>query len=116
MPDKESTNLLTSKITSNLFKMLESDKFDYKWSVVKLVFNTFSWDIFWIVVLGALIEFITITNVFITSFFVDWIKDENAEAWLGYFYASLISLLLIVVLLLRNRYFFNGKATGINIK
>ena len=58
---------------------------------------------------------ITIVNVYLTSFFIGWIKDSNAEGWIGYIYAFASGIMLILALFLRHRFFFYGKTTGLNI-
>lgn len=116
MSDSESTHNLTSKIIFHLNAMLDSGNFDYKWSMVKLIYRAFKFDIIVIVVLGALVETVTITTVFMTSYFVEWIKEPGTETVVGILYVLFIGSLLMTSLLFRHRFFFYGKTTGINIK
>ena len=116
MAEKHSTDNLTSRIISNYDYMRNTPKFDYRWSIVKLMLKTFKLETVLIISLGCLVELLSLSNVFLISFFVDWIKDEDSNTWTGFAYVLLISGLLIISLAFRQQYFFYGKVFGINIR
>jgi ABC-type bacteriocin/lantibiotic exporter with double-glycine peptidase domain len=103
-------------MVQNLYEMLDSVEFDYKWSIVKLVMKTFKFELINIIVLGCLVECLSLGNVFLTSFLVDWIKDEDSPLWLGLLYVLVIGGILLSALILRQQYFFYGKMLGINLR
>ena len=116
MPESHSTKFLTNRIVQNLYEMLDSPQFDYKWSIVKLVMKTFKVELIVIILLGCLVEFLSLGNVFLTSFLVDWIKDEDSPLWVGFLLAFVIGGILLTALILRQQYFFYGKIMGINLR
>lgn len=116
MEEKYSTQKVTSSLIAHLYSMLDSPEFDYRWSFVKLMLKAFKLEIISIILLGCSVELISLSNIFLTSFFVDWIKDGDSSVWPGFFYALSIGGLLLSSLVLRQQYFFYGKIIGINVR
>jgi len=116
MEEKDSTSNLTSRIVHNFDNMINASNFNYRWGIVKLMMVTFKIEIILIILLGCLIELLSLGTVFLTSFFVDWIKDEDSTTLVGFAYVLSLSGLLIVTLVFRQQYFMYGKVIGINVR
>ena len=59
---------------------------------------------------------LAISNVFLASFFIGWLKDEDAEEWHGYLYAIILSLLTVTSSYIRNLYLFYSSALGVAVR
>lgn len=57
-----------------------------------------------------------IINLYMTSFFIRWLRDEDSPQYLGYIYAIVLSLLTLVSGWTRNYYLFEASCTGVNIR
>ena len=54
--------------------------------------------------------------MFLLSYFVGWIKDDDADNWIGYFYAFLLGLITLISSYMRNLNFFYSASLGVAIK
>jgi len=61
-------------------------------------------------------EIINVLNLFATSFFVDWLKNDNSEKWVGVILTLSMGLMLLIALIIRHRFFFWGTTTGLNMR
>jgi len=96
--------------------MNKDGKFDYKWGVISLVMKTLKWDITYTLSFGIIAEIMQVFNLFLISFYIEWIKDEDREKWLGFLYSFLIAFLSTNALFVRHRFFFHAANTGLNMR
>ena len=115
-PEKESTDRLSNKFLENLQGRIDKGNFDYKYGVIKLVFQTFKEGIFKVCFYGTVAEILSVINLFVTSFFISWLQDDDEEDWVGFLYTIIISLTVLIALAFRHRYFHWGTTTGLNIR
>ena len=54
--------------------------------------------------------------MFLISYFVSWIKDDDADNWVGYFYAILLGLITLISSYMRNLNFFYSSSLGVAMK
>ena len=54
--------------------------------------------------------------MFLISYFVEWIKDEQATDWHGYLYVLLFGTMILISTQLRNLYLFYSSAVGVAIR
>ena len=50
----------------------------------RIIIKTFKKEIIFMVLVANFTDMLAILNVFLVSFFIGWLKDENAENWQGY--------------------------------
>ena len=107
-----------------------SEKFEYYFSEVKakhpnskieynmirVILKIFGWDFILLIILGWGSDIIAVTNLFLTSFFLSWLKDDDSEKYPGYLYALLFSVLMVISSTIRNGYFFISYEVGLAIK
>lgn len=55
-------------------------------------------------------------NLFITSFFIKWLRDENSEKYAGYLYAILLGVLLLITAYTRNYFLLISSRSGVSIR
>lgn len=70
-----------------------------------MIIKTFKWQILAMIVLGFGVEGLAIGNLFFTSVFLDWLRDDG-EKWLGFLYAFIFSAVFIANEYLRVNYFY----------
>ena len=61
-------------------------------------------------------EITNVLNIFSTTFFIEWIRDDSADDYLGYIIAISIATLLIGSILVRHHFFYQGMILGLNIR
>lgn len=65
---------------------------------------------------GLIAEVIGVVNLFMTSFFVRWIADDNASDGYGFLYAGINLALVASGIIARHRFFFWSTCLGVNIR
>jgi hypothetical protein len=117
MPDSASSERVTKQMEDILESMIEKCKgeFDYQKNMVRLILKTFKCDIVSVIFFGLMAELFSIINLFFTSFFVKWIREDR-DAWEGYIYAIGFVLIFYTAQTFRVNYFFRANFLGINIR
>jgi len=116
MAEKDSSNSLCDRLTNNLNDMNKDGKFAYRWGIIYLVIKTLKWDVFSTLLYGFLAEFLQVTNLFVISFYIRWIQDDDREKWLGFFLSFFIAIVAFVSLVIRHKFFFFAGVTGLNMR
>ena len=56
------------------------------------------------------------TSLYLTIFFLKWLVDPHSEHWQGYFYAVILTFLLVFTSLTKNGYLFRTGELGVTIR
>lgn len=97
---------------------LENQKgknFDYKWGLIKVIMSTLKSEIIIATFIGMLAELLNITNFFLISFYIDWIRDEE-EVWIGFILTLSIGIILITSLFVKQKFLFQTRDAGLNLR
>jgi len=114
--DNETQNL-ADNIESHLnsFKKGDKDKkgrSNISWALLK----AFKPQVLTAVLLSSISDYSNILNLFFTSFFISWLKDEDAPPINGYFYAFILGFLMLISAWTRNFFMFHSSCAGINVR
>ena len=109
------TEILWEKFNYNFNIVLEAEE-NNKWKLAKAIKLTFGKIITINMIFGLLPELIVLINFYVTKYLIDWIQDQYGELWKGCVYSVIWTLLLIISLLIRHKFFFDGAVVGLNIK
>ncbi|CAI2362604.1 unnamed protein product [Moneuplotes crassus] len=116
MEEKDCSKTLCDRIEGNLEDMLKNPQFDYKWGIIRLVFKTLKFDVFRTISYGIVAEVLQVINLFIISFYIKWIQNEDSAAWIGFALSFAIAIITAVALTIRHRFSFYASLTGINMR
>jgi ABC-type multidrug transport system fused ATPase/permease subunit len=115
-PDK-GTEHLTDNIERNLNYYKEHSKnFKASRKIGIILLKTFKKEIAISILLSVVSDFAGIVNLFFTSYFIQWLKDEDAPIATGYIFAFVLGLLILVSAWTRNYFLFQASVTGINVR
>ena len=117
MPHRHSTAEVSEKFEyyfSEVKAKHPNSKIEY--NMIRVILKIFGWDFILLLILGWGSDIIAVTNLFLTSFFLSWLKDDDSEKYPGYLYALLFSVLMVISSTIRNGYFFISYEVGLAIK
>jgi len=83
--------------------------------MVKVILSTLKGDIIMATLLLLIAESLNITNLFLISFYIDWIRDEE-EVWIGFLLTLTIGIILTTSLLVKQKFLFGTRNTGLNLR
>ena len=111
------TEVLSNSIDKRIHDEInKNSEFKAKDKIGRIVAKTFTKEILFMVSTTVFADSLAILNAFLISFFIAWLKDENAENWPGYLYALLFSSITIVASYARNLYMFFSSAFGVAVR
>ena len=117
MPKSWDTDVISRNIDEKIREQKEKDP-DMKAqkSIGTTLAKAFKKDIVIMLSMAIFSDCIGIFNIFLISFFVGWLKDDDAEKWQGYLYAILLSALTLTASYARNIFLFYASSVGIAIR
>ena len=117
MPSELSALEITQKLEKKFKRAKEENtKAGTSFIIMSSIFKTFSKELILLLLLRIGSDVIAITNIFLTSYLIEWLKDDDAEEWAGYFYIVLISSLMLITATIQNYFFFRASCVGLAIR
>ena len=107
MPAKWDTQYVTQYLEDKIKALKQSNPdIKVKNRIGRVIISSFKSDIIILLTFITLADVFSFLSIFLLSFFVGWIKDENAEMWPGYLYAILVGVINLLSSYFRDFYFF----------
>ena len=114
MQEDWDTELLSDNIDKRIQdEITKNPQFKAKNRIGRIIAKTFKKEIIFMVSMSIFADALAILNAFLVSFFIGWLKDEDAENWPGYLYALLLIIITIIAAYSRNLYLFYSNAFGV---
>jgi len=117
MPEEDETQKLTENIESQLANYRKSKKgFKASDKIGTILIKAFKKDILTSLALSSISDLTSILNLYLSSFLLSWLRDEDAPAYQGYIFAFILGFLMFIAGWTRNYYLFIANKTGLNIR
>ena len=89
-------------------KANDKDALSFYYVVRNAVFSTFFNDVAECAFYSFMGEICAIAYTMFLKVLIDYLKDDEAETWLGFVYVGIFGILMLFSSIFRNLYFFNG--------
>ena len=117
MLDSDDALTLTEDIEQRLkSKIQQNPRYKASRGIVCILAITFKRDLLTSVCLSACSDFASVINLYSTSFFIAWLRDEDAAAWPGYLFALLLGALYIFSAYTRNYFLMITSRLGVCVR
>ena len=89
---------------------------EHKQLITSLIWLTFKTDIIKNIFVGIILETIIITNMYLIKIFINWINQDTKDVTQGLAYSIQMICLMLLSLIIRNRFLLMGRVLSLNIK